>query len=106
MLFDHDVMAETQAQARAFTSRFGSKERIENLRSHLIWNPGAVVANANLDALAAVTGRSPESRRTLCSVLQMALDTRVEAVGNQVEEHARDVLSEDVGLTCFGVEIP
>ena len=45
MLLDDDVVTNGEAKARAFSGRFGRKERIEHLFLHVGRNARAIVAD-------------------------------------------------------------
>ena len=65
VLFDDDVVAHRKAEPGAFTGRLGREERVENLSLTSGGNAGAVVANADFDAVAeflVVAVRSARSR--------------------------------------------
>ena len=93
MLLDHDVVAEREAEPGAFAGGLGGEERIEHFRLHLVGNAGAVVADGDLDAIAEVARRGGD-RRLVGAVrfALLALRRRVEAVGNQVQQHPCDLL--------------
>ena len=105
MLFHDDVVAERQAEAGSFAGRLGREERIEHLLLHLGRNAGAVVADPDLDPVAEVLRRG--RKRGLVgrsSLAALRLVVGVEAVGDQVEQHARDFLREEIDLAGGRVE--
>ena len=57
MLLDDDVVTDGKAEARAFSGRLGREEWVEHLFLHLGRNAGAVVADTDFHAVAAVFGR-------------------------------------------------
>src|SRR5262249_45622335 len=107
MLLDDDVMADRQAQPCPFARRFGGEERVEHALPHLGWNAVAIVTNPDLDAVPEVFRRSRQRGFVAtCSSLRLALISRIEPVGNQVEEYPRDLLWKEIGLACRRVERP
>ena len=57
MLLDDDVVTDGQTKPSPFTGWLGREERIEHLVLHLGRYAGAVVADADFDAVAEVLGR-------------------------------------------------
>ena len=90
-----------------FAGRLGREERIEHLLLHLGRNAGAVVADPDFDAVAEVLGRGRKRRLVAAAVgFRFALGRGVEAVGNQVEQHAGDLLREQIDLAGGRIERP
>src|SRR5262245_19314406 len=72
MLLDHDVMADGKAEAGAFAGRLGGEEGIEHLLPHLGRNAGAIVAHADLDAIAQAFRRGGQNRLEAVARLRLA----------------------------------
>ena len=53
MLLDDDIVADGEAEPGALASRFGRKERVEDLVLHLRRDASAIVADTDLYAIAA-----------------------------------------------------
>ena len=106
MLLHDDIMADGQAKAGAFAGRFGCKEGVEYLFLHLGRDAGAVVADADLDAIAEAARRGGQNRLEAIAVLRLAPACRVEAVRDQVDQHPRDVLRKNVGGAGGGIQGP
>jgi hypothetical protein len=95
MLLDDDVVSDGEAEAGALPGRLRREEGIEHFFSCFRRNASAVVANRDLYAIAQVLCRSYESRLiAIAIVLLFALDRRIEAVRDQVQESSRDLLWE------------
>src|SRR5215510_8702790 len=62
VLLDHDVVADGEAEAGAFAGRLGGEEGVEHLLPYLGRNAGAVVADADLHAIAQAFRRSGQYR--------------------------------------------
>src|SRR5579862_401817 len=81
MLLDDDVMADGKTQPGAFTGRLCREERIEHLFLHVGGYAGAVVANADFNAVTEVLGRSSEDGLVIAAIgLGFALGGGIEAV--------------------------
>ena len=99
MLFDNDVMADGKAEPGALSCRLGCKERIENLILHLGRDTGAIITDADFHLVTTVSCCSTQGRLEVSTVrLDPALDCRVEAIGDQIQQNSCDVLWENVGL--------
>src|SRR5271168_4109002 len=105
MLFNDDVVAQREPEASAFAGGLGGEERIEHLRFDLLRNAGAVVSDFDLDSFAEILRRGLEGRFKRAVALRLALHRRVEPVGNQIEENAREFLRVDVNLANVGIEV-
>ena len=68
MLFDHDVVADGEAKAGAFSGRFGGEERIEHLLLYLGRDAGAVVADPDFHTIAKVFGGRSQGRLVVASI--------------------------------------
>ena len=104
MLLDDDVVTDRQPQPRTLAGGLGREERIEYLFLHLGRNAGAVVADADLHAVAEATCRGGKGRLETVAGLRLARGRCVEAVQDQVQQHPRDVLRENVGLAGGRIE--
>src|SRR5579862_8827118 len=83
MLLDDDVMADREPKPRTFTRWLGGEKRIEHLLLHVGRYAGAVVANADFDAVAEVLGRSSEDGLVIAAIgLGFALGGGIKAETN------------------------
>jgi hypothetical protein len=86
MLLGHDVVADRQAEASAFTGRLCGEEWLKELVFNLGWNAGAVVAYADLDRFAEISRRYPQRRLEIwVSSFPLTFGGRVEPVGEQIQ---------------------
>ena len=86
VLLRNDVVADRKAKPRAFASRFGREERLEELVPDLGWNADAVVEDADFDCIAEIPRRHLQGRLEVrVASLLLAFRGRVEAVAEQVE---------------------
>src|SRR3954463_7347276 len=86
-------MRHRQPEAGSFTGRLGRKERIEDFFPHLDRDAGTVVADADFHNASEVLRGGPEGWfKTGLVVLDLALGRRVDAVRDQVEKRAGDLL--------------
>jgi hypothetical protein len=107
MLLDDDVVTDRQAQPSPFTGGLCRKERVEQLLLHLGRDAGAVVAYPDFDAVAEALGRGNQCGLVIAPIgFHFALGRGIEAVGDQVEQHPRDLLREQINLTGGGVKGP
>src|SRR5262249_10157739 len=105
VLFHDYIVAQRQAKTRTLSSRLGRKERQEDLLPNVIGNTGAVVADADFDPIAEISGRCRQGRLiTLAICLSAALDGGVEPVRNQIEENPHDLLRVNVDLTRVRIQ--
>src|SRR6185312_6230099 len=105
MLFDDDVVADREPETGALARGFGCKEWIENLVLQIRRDAGAVVADADLNLVAAVSGGGAQGRLIVTTIRPcLTLDCRIEPVGDQVQQNPGDVLREDVGLAGSRIE--
>src|SRR5205085_458288 len=82
-----------QPQAGALAGRLGREERLEQLVFDLRRNAGAVVTNADFNRIAEFASRHLQRWPELCiAFLPLAFGGRVEAIAEQVETNAGDVL--------------
>src|ERR1700737_3853324 len=105
MLLDDNVVTQRETKTGSLAGWFGREERIEHFFPHFGRNAAAVVANRDLDAVAEVLGRDGKGRLALVKPnLRLTPSSRIEAVRNQVEKHARNLLREQIDLASCGVE--
>src|SRR5579871_1931185 len=96
MLFHDDIVAHRQAKPGTFARRLGGKERIEYLFFYLLRNAGAVVANANLDAVTEVSGRRGKGWLVAVPHLCFPFHDCIDTIRNQVEKNSGDLLREQI----------
>src|ERR1700733_2138921 len=107
MLLHNDVVTDGKTEPSSFPGRLGRKERVEQLFLNLRRNTGAIVANSDFDAVTEVLGRRSQRRLVVTSIcLRVALSGRIEPVGDQVEQHPRDLLREQIYLASGRVKGP
>src|SRR5262245_26227507 len=81
MLLDDDVVADGEAKAGAFSSRFGRKERVEHLFFYVRRDASAVVANPDFHTIAKVFGRGSKDRLVVAAIcFRFALGRRMKSV--------------------------
>src|SRR5215831_2623221 len=103
MLLDDDIVTDRQPKTRAFARWLGGEERIEHLFPDLRRNPNTIVANPDLHAVAEAFGRGGDGRlKAIAAFLSLALGCRIEAIGDQVQEHPRNLLGINVDLASRG----
>src|SRR5229473_2477121 len=95
MLLRDDVVADREPQAGAFPGRLCREERLEKLVLDLAWDADAVIAHPDLDRLTQIPRRHFQHRAECTIGLALALAGSIEAVADQIEEHARHVLRHD-----------
>src|SRR5262249_23412629 len=97
VLLDDDVVADREAKTGALPARLGGEERIEHLVFHLGRYAGAVVADPDFHTITKVFRRSSDGRLVLAVIRCFhALGRRIEAVRNDVQKRAPDVLWKDI----------
>src|SRR5215475_3586180 len=97
MLLDDDVVADGEAKASPFSSRFGREEGLEHLFLHVGRHASAIVADSDFHTITKVFGRGRESRLVVVTVgLYSAPGRSIEAVCNQIKKSPSDVLGENV----------
>src|SRR6516164_3447715 len=85
MLLDDDVMGHGEAKAGPFPRRLGGEEGIENLRSHLRRDAGAVVANPDFDRFAQVpSGRTEDRLKGFVARFGLARYRSIKPIGDKV----------------------
>src|SRR5271155_404677 len=99
MLLDDDVVTNRKAQPSSFAGRLCCKERIKQLLLYLRWNSSAVVADAYFNSVTKVLGRSRQRGLVAPSIhFRLTLGRGIEPVCDQVEQHPRNFLREQVDL--------
>src|SRR5215470_15196080 len=90
VLLGDDVVGDRQPQAGAFAGRFGRKERLEQLVLDVRRDTGAIVPDPDLHHFAEIGGVHLQdwAERSLA----ITLVSRIEAVGEKVEEYAGQLL--------------
>ena len=102
MLLHDDVVTDREAKPGAFSGGLRREERIKHLYLHVRRNTDAVIADADLHAVAEVLGRRCQGRLVVAAIhFHLMLGRRVEAVGDKVEKRPRNVLRKDVNLTAL-----
>ena len=93
MLLHDDVVRHRETKAGSFTGWLGREERVDHLLLHFGRDAGAVVANANFDGGSEVLRGGPERRlKTKFFILGLALRRSIDAVRDQIEKCAGDLL--------------
>src|SRR5437016_12595696 len=81
MLLDDDVVADGEAEARAFAGGLRRKERIEHLFLHVRRDAGAVIANPDFHTIAKAFGNSSYGRLEVASIcFRFALGRGIETI--------------------------
>src|SRR3974377_2078687 len=105
MLLHDDVVTDGEAKPRAFSGRFGSEERSEQLLLPLWQNTCAIVADTDLYPVAEILGRRGQGRLVVAAIaLGFALRRRVEPVRDHVQQNTGDVLGKHVDFTGSRIE--
>jgi len=95
VLLGHDVVTNRESKARALTGGLGRKERLKQLVFDLGRNADAIVAHLDLDRIAEIPRRYLQRRLEFgVAVLPLALVGGIEAIADQVETDAGDVLGD------------
>src|SRR5581483_761706 len=105
VLFHDDVIAHGEPEPGTLASRLGGEKGIEHLLPDFGRDSRAVVANADLNALAEVLCRGTERRLKTILARLIALGRGIEPVGNQIEKHPRDLLRIKLDRTGGGIEV-
>src|SRR6516225_8446243 len=106
MLLRDDVVADREAETGALAGRLGREERLKQLVPDFGRDAGAVVAHPDLDRLAQIAGRHLEGRAIGgLAIAAGALRGGVEAVADEVQEHAGHLLRRQLDRRGRGVEI-
>src|SRR6516164_11449837 len=98
MLLHNDVVTDGQAKASAFPGGLGREEWIEDLFPHLRRDACAVIAYPDLHTITEVSGCGRQRGLVTAVRLRFAFGCRIEAVRDQVQQHACDFLREAVNL--------
>ena len=97
MLLGHDVVADRKAETCPLASRLGREERLKELVPDLGWNTHPIIARSDFDRVAQVPRRHPQGRLEFrVASLSLALRGGIEAVAEQVQTDAGDVLGNEV----------
>src|SRR6516164_4665257 len=105
MLLHNDVVTDGQPESGAFSSGFRGEERVEHFLFHLGRNAGAVVADCYLDTIAQILSCGSQSWLVITAIaFGSAFSCCIKAIGDQIKQSPRDVLWEDVGLACAGIQ--
>src|SRR6202521_2642948 len=86
------LVADRQAKPRPLAGRLGREEGLEQLLLVFRRNTDAVVAHPDLDGVPKISGRDPQDRTERAVSRAAALVGGVEAIADEVQEHAGDVL--------------
>ena len=106
MLLDDDVMGHGKAEPRSLPCWLCGEEGNEYLFLYFGRDAGAIVANADFDRLAEVPRGCAENRlKAFVTGFDLAPDRGIEAIGNQVEQRARDLLRIQFKRSCERIEV-
>src|SRR5207302_3686697 len=106
VLLGHDVVADRQTKPGAFAGRLRREERLEQLVPDLRRYADTVVADADLDRLAEITGRDRQTWvEVRPTVLALPLDGGVEPIADQVDEHTAHLLRHQVDVREIAVVV-
>src|SRR6516164_8536268 len=96
MLLGHDVVANRKAEARPLAGRLCGEERLKELVFDLRWNANAVVADVDFDRIAQIACRYLKGWLEFrVASLLLAFGGGIEAIAEQVETDAGDVLGDE-----------
>src|SRR5215471_13580482 len=105
MLLDDNVVTDGEAEAGPFSCGFRGEERVEHFFFHARRNAGAVVANCYLDTITQIPSCGSQSWLVIAAIaFGSAFGRCVKAIGDQIKQSPRNVLWEDVGLACAGIQ--
>src|SRR6478735_11685954 len=105
VLLDDDIVRHRQSKPCSLAGRLRREEGIKHLFLHLGRNADAIVADADLHGAAEVLGlREQRWLETGFAVFRLAPGRRIEAVRDQVEQRAGDLLWKQLGRTGAGIE--
>ena len=96
MLLRYNIVADRQPKPGALTGRLGREERLEQLIPVFRRNADASVAHPDLNAFAELAGRDLQCRAKCAIPLAAPLVGRIEAIADEVKEHASEFLRHDV----------
>ena len=95
MLLHDDVVGHRETKAGSFTGWLSREERVEHLFLYFGRDAGAVVANTNFHGGSEVLRGGPEGwLKTRFIILVFSLGRRIDAVRDQIEKCAGDLLRE------------
>src|SRR5262245_25120444 len=107
MLLHDDVVTDGEPESGSFSGRLRCEERVEHLFFYFRWNTRAVIPNPDFHTIAKALGRGSKGWHVLAAIrFRLALDRRIEAVSDQVQERPRDVMREDISLPCRRIQGP
>src|SRR6516162_10125482 len=92
VLLRYDLVADRQPKPGALAGRLGREEGLEELVPVFQGNTDAIVKHPDLDAFAEFAGRDLQCRAVSSVALAAPLGSGIEAVADEVEQHAADVL--------------
>src|SRR5215472_12711006 len=96
MLFGDNVVANRKAEARPFAAGLCGEERLKEIVFDLRWNANAVVADVDFNRIAQIARRHLQGRLELrVAPLFLAFGSSIEAIIEQVETDAGDVLGDE-----------
>ena len=96
MLLGHNVVANRKAEARSFAGRLRGEERLKELVFDFWWNATAVVADVDFNRIAQIPCRHLQGRLELrVAPLLLAFGSSIEAIAEQVETNAGNVLGDE-----------
>src|SRR6516162_6550457 len=101
----YDLIAYRQPKPGALAGRLGRKERLEQFFPVFRRNPDAIVAHPDLDASVEPPGRHLQFRAIRFVALPTALVSGIEAIADEVEEHASELLRHDINGYEIAVEV-
>src|SRR6516162_7013594 len=103
MLLGHDVVADRKPEARPLARRLRGEERLKELVFDLRWNANAVVADVDFNRIAQIACRHLQGRlERRVAPLLLAFGGSIEAIAEQVETDAGDVLGDEFARS-YGV---
>src|SRR6516162_6033720 len=105
VLLRYDLVADRQPKPSALAGRLGREERLEQLVPVFRRNTDAIVAHPDLDAFAELAGCDLQCRTVSSVALAAPLVSGIEAVADEVEEHAGQLLRHDVNRCEIAVEV-
>jgi len=105
VLLRYDVVAYREPESSAFSGRFRSNERLEQFIADLRRDPRAVVTNPDHDLVTQIARRDSQHGTIPIGSFPVALVGGVEAVADEVEEHAGDLLRHDINGCEIAVEV-
>src|SRR5215472_4993645 len=101
MLLGHDVIADREAEASAFTRRLGREERLKELVFDLRWDTDAIVADSDFDHIAEIARRHPQSRLEVrVASLPLAFSGGIEAITEKVQTDTGNILGYEFDWGC------